>query len=39
MKDETPVRFMRVLIEVVDPVRVEQGGSALYSVNQLSLLE
>jgi hypothetical protein len=39
MECEPAIRFVGVLIEVVNPVRVEEGGAALDSVNLIAFFE
>ncbi len=39
MQVQLALRLVRVLIEVVDPVGVEQGGAALDAVNFITLLQ
>ena len=39
MQDEAPVALVRILVEVVDAVGVEQRGAALDAVDLVALLE
>src|SRR6266850_4804020 len=39
MQDEPATAHVRVLIEVVDTIRIEKRGPALYAVNDVALLE
>jgi hypothetical protein len=37
MQNEPAMRNVRILIEMIDPVSVEQGGAPLYAVNGVAL--
>ena len=39
VQDQTRISLMRILIEVVDPARVEAAGPALDAMNDVPLLE
>ena len=39
MEDEIPVFDMGILVEVVDPVSVEKGGSAFYAVDFIAFFK
>jgi len=39
MKNETPVFLVGILVQVIDPLRIEKGGAAFQTMDDVALLE